>query len=242
MPLRLKSPSRPWPIASWSSTPGQPGPSTTVISPAGRGDQFEVHQRLGESDVDRPAPGRRLEQAVVEIAAAEAVIAALAPPVLLDDDLDVEADLRPDVVGDEAVGADDLDHRPGAGQGDRDLDDSRIARPGRRVDLLAERDLPGEGHEAERIGIGIEGGVGPARRRRAGRPWPGRAPPSSRRPGGWRLPKARWHGRRRWSRPTRREGRSPPGCRNPPSSAGRRRSRRIRRRYIEGRARRRRRP
>src|SRR3989442_9909030 len=30
-PLRLKSPSRPWPIASCSSTPGQPGPSTTVM-------------------------------------------------------------------------------------------------------------------------------------------------------------------------------------------------------------------
>ena len=33
--LRLKSPSRPWPTASWSRMPGQPGPSTTVISPAG---------------------------------------------------------------------------------------------------------------------------------------------------------------------------------------------------------------
>ena len=36
-PLRLKSPSKPWPTASWNSTPGQPGPSTTVISPAGAG-------------------------------------------------------------------------------------------------------------------------------------------------------------------------------------------------------------
>jgi hypothetical protein len=36
-PLRLKSPSRPWPMASCSRMPGQPGPSTTVISPAGAG-------------------------------------------------------------------------------------------------------------------------------------------------------------------------------------------------------------
>ena len=36
-PLRLKSPSNPWPIASCSKMPGQPGPSTTVISPAGAG-------------------------------------------------------------------------------------------------------------------------------------------------------------------------------------------------------------
>src|SRR5882724_11219505 len=35
--LRLKSPSSPWPIASCSMTPGQPGPSTTLISPAGAG-------------------------------------------------------------------------------------------------------------------------------------------------------------------------------------------------------------
>ena len=35
--LRLKSPSSPWPIASCSRMPGQPGPSTTAISPAGAG-------------------------------------------------------------------------------------------------------------------------------------------------------------------------------------------------------------
>ncbi len=35
--LRLKSPSRPWPIASCSRMPGQPEPSTTSISPAGAG-------------------------------------------------------------------------------------------------------------------------------------------------------------------------------------------------------------
>ena len=34
-PLRLKSPSSPWPIASCSRMPGQPGPSTTVMVPAG---------------------------------------------------------------------------------------------------------------------------------------------------------------------------------------------------------------
>ena len=34
-PLRLKSASSPWPTASCSRMPGQPGPSTTVISPAG---------------------------------------------------------------------------------------------------------------------------------------------------------------------------------------------------------------
>ena len=37
VPLRLKSPSRPWPMASCSRMPGQPGPSTTVMVPAGAG-------------------------------------------------------------------------------------------------------------------------------------------------------------------------------------------------------------
>ena len=44
--LRLKSPSRPWPMASCSSTPGQPGPTTTVIVPAGASARVQVAQRL----------------------------------------------------------------------------------------------------------------------------------------------------------------------------------------------------
>ena len=35
-PFLWKSPSNPWPTASCSSTPGQPAPSTTSISPAGQ--------------------------------------------------------------------------------------------------------------------------------------------------------------------------------------------------------------
>ena len=81
-----------------------------------RGDRFQVHQRLGQRDVDRPVPLRRLEQPVVEIAPAEAVVAGLAAVAVLGDDLHVEADQRADVVGDEAVGADDLDHAPAAGE------------------------------------------------------------------------------------------------------------------------------
>ena len=33
----MKSPSSPWPTASWSRMPGQPGPSTTGMMPAGAG-------------------------------------------------------------------------------------------------------------------------------------------------------------------------------------------------------------
>ena len=113
-----------------------------------RGDRFEVHQRLGERDVDRPVPGRRLEQLVVEIAAAEAVIAGLAPAVLLDDDLDVEPHQRPHVVGDEAVGADDVDHAPRAGEA--------RPRPGRRADRGRgrRRRSPGRARPSSRTGSG----------------------------------------------------------------------------------------
>ncbi len=173
VPLRLKSPSRPWPIASCSSTPGQPGPSTTGISPAGAATEFEVDQRLGESDVDRPVPSRFVEQPVVEIAAAKAMIAGLPPAVLLGDDLDVEPDQRPDVGGDEAVGADDVDHPPAGGQRHRDLDDARIAGPRGGIDPLAERDLAGERDEAERIVGGVDRLVGPRGGGGAGRPLPG---------------------------------------------------------------------
>ena len=44
--LRLKSPSRPWPIASCSKMPGQPEPSTTSISPAGACDRIQIDDGL----------------------------------------------------------------------------------------------------------------------------------------------------------------------------------------------------
>src|SRR3546814_4716241 len=46
-----------------------------------------------------------------------------AAPILLDHDRDVEADERADVGREEAVGADDLDHRPAARERDRHLHD-----------------------------------------------------------------------------------------------------------------------
>jgi hypothetical protein len=123
----LKSPSSPWPIASWSRTPHQPGPSTTGISPAGRGNAFEIDQRLGQRLVDRAVPGRWIEQPVVEIAPAEAEAAGLPPVALLGDDRDVEAHQRADVGRTEAIGADDLDHRPAARQRNADLSHARVA-------------------------------------------------------------------------------------------------------------------
>ena len=84
----------------------------------GGGDRLEVGQRLCERDVDRPVPGLGLEQIVVEIAPAKPVIAGLAPVAVLRDELDVEPHQRPDVVRDEAVGADDVDHAPACGERD----------------------------------------------------------------------------------------------------------------------------
>ena len=80
VPLRLKSPSRPWPTASCSRMPGQPGPSTTSIVPAGQGTRLEVHERDAHRLVDERLPARRVEQRAELDAPAAALVADLAPP------------------------------------------------------------------------------------------------------------------------------------------------------------------
>src|SRR3546814_5582674 len=78
---------------------------------------------------------------IVHIATAEAEIARFAAAILLDHDRDVEADERADIGREEAVGADDLDHRPASGERDRHLRDARVAGAGGGVDPLTEVDL-----------------------------------------------------------------------------------------------------
>ena len=101
-PLRLKSPSSPCPTASCSSTPGQPGPSTTVITPAGAGRAFKLASawstalcaysaRRSSSKNDRPWRPPPPENAL------------LAPAVFFDDDRDRELHQRPHVRGQHAV-------------------------------------------------------------------------------------------------------------------------------------------
>src|SRR5215216_5983772 len=109
VPLRLKSPSRPWPMASWSSTPGQPGPSTTGISPAGAATDSKF-----TSDWAKAMSIARFHSA------------------------------GSNIVPNKAVGPNDLDHAPAAGNRHADLRHSGIAGAGGGVDLLAQRDLGGE--------------------------------------------------------------------------------------------------
>ncbi len=86
VPLRLKSPSRPWPTASCSSTPGQPAPSTTVIVPAGAGtaSRLTCAVRTASFTSARQRPDSR--NSVYAKPAAAAGVALLAAAVLLDDD------------------------------------------------------------------------------------------------------------------------------------------------------------
>src|SRR5919206_92734 len=102
--FRLKSPSSPCPTASCSMTPGQPGPSTTVISPAGAGTEPKLTSawRSASSACACQAAGPRG--------------AGLHPVALADDDRDVEADERADVADPHSVGADDGDRLPDAGE------------------------------------------------------------------------------------------------------------------------------
>src|SRR3546814_18009545 len=72
-----------------------------------RRDGFEVHQCLGECDVDRAVPGPRLAPIVVEVAPAEAMENGLAPPILLDNDLDLAPPPRTQVLGAHTLAADE---------------------------------------------------------------------------------------------------------------------------------------
>ncbi len=65
------------------------------------------------------------------------MVTGLATTVLVGDDLNAEANKRAHVGGDEAIGANDIDHAPAGRQGHADLDDARIACSGGGVDLLA---------------------------------------------------------------------------------------------------------
>ncbi len=92
------------------------------------------------------------------------MVSGLAPAVPFGDDLHAETHERPDIGRDKAVAAHDVDHAPACSEGDADLHDARVTGPRGRVDLLAEGDLFGEGHDAERIVGTVHGLVGALRR------------------------------------------------------------------------------
>ena len=62
-PLRLKSPSSPWPMASCSRIPGQPGPKHHVHHTGRGGYGLEVHQRDAQRLARLGLPVGRVEQA-----------------------------------------------------------------------------------------------------------------------------------------------------------------------------------
>ena len=82
-PLRLKSASRPWPTASCSRMPGQPGPSTTVISPAGAATASSI-ATASRAASRGEVLGRFLAEKEIQLdAPAAAGVAALRRPAIL---------------------------------------------------------------------------------------------------------------------------------------------------------------
>ena len=81
-----------------------------------RGDRAEIGDCLGKRDIDGPAPFGLVKQAVIEMASAEAMVAGFAAIAILGDDLHAETHQRPDIIGDEAVGANDVDDAPAGRQ------------------------------------------------------------------------------------------------------------------------------
>ena len=240
--MRLKSPSSPWPIASCSRMPGQPGPSTTSITPAGAGSAARLTAAM------RSASRATACQWSVPISGARPcrppppAEPELAPAVLLDDDRDVEPHHRPRLGEPRALGAQDLDllHRGGEARGD--LHHARVEPAHVGVDLAQHLDLHRELGVVERVAVGVEPLVGRPRRRGEGA-----AAGADREPRGLggapaaRPRRSRSNGRSRRSRRAPRAGRSPRRRRSSRSSAARRRRPATRRGGARGRARRRRR-
>ena len=163
--MRLKSPSSPCPIASCSNMPGHPGPQQHRHLARGCRDRVEIDQRLSQRFVDRTVPRRFVEQRVVKIASAQSERPALAPPArVLRDDADVQADERPNVACDKAIGTNDVDHAPASRQRDRNLRDARVAGTRGGVDRLTKRNLVRERYRAQRIARGIKMPVASTRR------------------------------------------------------------------------------
>ena len=139
--LRLKSPSRPWPTASCSSTPGQPGPSTTVIVPAGA----SIACRLRSAWSAAACTQRRQRSPSVRkreldpAAAAGGALLALA--VLVGDAGDAQADQRLHVADDDSGRVDHQDDLLLDAEAGQDVGDARIVAARDDVDLVEQRDL-----------------------------------------------------------------------------------------------------
>ena len=160
LPLRLKSPSRPWPTASCSSTPGQPEPSTTAMSPAGRRAAVEVGERGRHGVVDVA-----VDDGVGEVAQAEAATAAagadlalhLAGHGLLGDHGHVQAYQRAHVGGAGAVGAGHQHHVVlGAHAGHHLHDGAGPLARGELLHLLQQRHLLRAVQRGDGVGGGVE--------------------------------------------------------------------------------------
>src|SRR5262249_41033173 len=151
--LRLKSPSSPWPTASWRRMPGHPGPRTTVIVPAGAATAAGVTsaRRAGSraERAARPSGGG----ANTERAPPPAVPRCRAP---LRDARDAQVKQRTNVAHDGARRGDDQDDSMLDAEPREDVGDARVDRAGGRVDARQERDLVGYRRVDRRAGHGVE--------------------------------------------------------------------------------------
>ena len=128
--------------------------------------RFEIDQRLAQRAVGRLAPVFGLDEARIALAPAIALGAALLPVALPGDDGNIDADQRPDVAIDLAVGAEDFHHLPGRAEADGHLPHPRILVAHIGVDLRQQFDLGLEARRIQRIVVAIEPHVGVRRRRR----------------------------------------------------------------------------
>ena len=156
--LRLKSASRPWPTASWSRTPGQPGPRTTSISPAGAA--MAPSWRMAVRAASRAKCSGDFvafeevhgDAAAAAAGAAGGAASAIVACGVLGDDEDVEAGEGLGVGGEGAVGGGDEDAAQLVGEAGADLGDAGVVGAGSGVGALDEGELGGD--------LGVGGGAG----------------------------------------------------------------------------------
>ena len=101
-------------------------------------------------------PGRGFKQPIIKIASTQAEKAAFPSAIFFGNNADVETHKRANVGCDKAIGADNFHDAPACRQADRNLGDTRVARAGGRINLLAQRHFIGKGDEAHGVTIGIE--------------------------------------------------------------------------------------
>ena len=144
--------------------PGQPGPRTTSVSPAGAAPGVKQDQSLTKCLVDVVGPCLAVQQDFVTVPSPGSVAAGFHPVAIAYDHADVEAYQGPHIGCSCPPGADDADRLVRAGERGRDLLDPRVQAARVLVDLREKFHFLLERNRADRVFVPVATLVGEGRR------------------------------------------------------------------------------